>query len=109
MKRVNIESPYLAYHGEDVLKNIDYARECMADCIKRGEAPIASHLLYTQENILNDKILEERDKGIKAGLEWNMMAETTVVYYDKGISSGMKLGIKHAIDNNRELEFRSLY
>ena len=49
-KLVYLESPYAG----DVEKNIKYARLCMKDSLDRGEYPFASHLLYTQENILND-------------------------------------------------------
>ena len=64
MKRVILESPYAG----DIQRNIKYARECLKDSIKRGEAPIASHLLYTQ--VLDDNIPEERQHGIDAGLAW---------------------------------------
>lgn len=50
MMRVVVESPFAG----DIQKNIEYARKCMADCLKRGEAPFASHLLYTQDGILDD-------------------------------------------------------
>ena len=43
MIKVIIESPYTG----DVERNLEYARRCMRDSIKRGEAPFASHLLYT--------------------------------------------------------------
>lgn len=52
MKRVILESPYAG----DVERNLTYARECVRDSLSRGEAPIASHLLYTQEGILKDEI-----------------------------------------------------
>jgi hypothetical protein len=50
MKKVIIESPFAG----DVKKNIEYARKCMRDSLLRGEAPLASHLLYTQDGILDD-------------------------------------------------------
>ena len=49
-KLVYLESPYAG----DIEKNIKYARLCMKDSIDRGEYPFASHLLYTQESILDD-------------------------------------------------------
>ena len=55
-KLVYLESPYAG----DVEKNIKYARLCMKDSLDRGEYPFASHLLYTQENILNDNDPVER-------------------------------------------------
>jgi hypothetical protein len=52
----------------DVEKNVKYARACIRDNLVRGEAPIASHLLFTQLDSLDDAILEERQLGINAGL-----------------------------------------
>ena len=104
-KLVIIESPFAG----DVETNVAYARKCAKDCLNRGEAPFASHLLYTQAGILNDEIPEERELGIKAGLVWGAKAEKTVVYTDLGISIGMKLGIAHAQACGREIEYRKLY
>jgi hypothetical protein len=39
----------------DLRRNIRYAQLCVLDCLQRGEAPFASHLLYTQ--VLDDGIL----------------------------------------------------
>lgn len=102
MIKVIIESPYAG----DIEKNIRYAKDCMIDCLERGEAPFASHLLYTQ--VLNDLDPDERSWGIEAGLIWGKCADLTVIYTDLGISNGMKYGIKNAYDNNRPLEYRSL-
>ena len=44
MRLVILESPYAG----DVAANVKYARRCVRDSLSRGEAPIASHLLYTQ-------------------------------------------------------------
>jgi hypothetical protein len=41
----------------------------------RGEAPIASHLLYTQPGVLNDGVPAERAHGIEAGLAWLRAAD----------------------------------
>lgn len=104
MKRVIIESPYAG----DIERNIQYARMCMRDSFNRGEAPFASHLLYTQDGILNDGIKHERDLGIDAGLEWGKLAELTAVYIDYGITSGMQYGIENAYRNDRVVEFRKI-
>ncbi|PLS19372.1 hypothetical protein CVD28_02860 [Bacillus sp. M6-12] len=101
---VIMESPFAG----EVEANIYYARMAVRDSLLRGEAPIASHLLYTQDGILNDDIPEERQHGIEAGLAWGKVAEKTVVYIDKGISRGMTYGIERAIKEGRMLEFRSL-
>ena len=102
MTKVILESPFAG----DIEKNLEYARRCMRDCFMRGEAPIASHLLYTQEGILDDNRPDERKLGIDAGLLWGEHAEKTVVYTDLGISSGMHYGIKNAILNDRPVEYR---
>lgn len=74
----------------------------------RGEAPIASHLLYTQDGVLNDDIPEERAHGVDAGLAWRTVAEASVVYTDLGISKGMEYGIAAAKAAGVPVEFRTL-
>ena len=101
---VILESPFAG----DIEKNIEYARKCMRDCFLREEYPFASHLLYTQEGILDDDKPEERKLGIGAGLSWGEHADKTVVYTDLGMSEGMKEGIQLAEDYGRIVEFRSL-
>lgn len=104
MRKVIVESPYAG----NVDRNVAYARLCLKDCLLRLEAPFASHLLYTQPNVLDDSVLEERRLGIEAGFEWRSSADVTVVYTDLGISSGMELGIKHAKKQGRPIEYRTL-
>lgn len=89
---VILESPFAG----DVTGNVEYGRKCVRDSLLRGEAPIASHLLYTQPGILDDDIPEERQYGIDAGLAWKKVAEASVVYADRGISRGMEYGIMEA-------------
>ncbi len=55
----------------------------------RGESPIASHLLLTQPNVLDDDVPAERTLGIEAGLEWAKKADASVFYLDLGVSRGM--------------------
>lgn len=105
MIRVILESPY----SGDIERNIRYARACVRDSLSRGEAPIASHLLYTQEGILNDDILEERAWGIDAGLAWKNVAEKHVFYLDYGMSKGMEYGLEYLTKNNIPVEKRYLY
>lgn len=101
---VIVESPYAG----DVEKNVEFAQKCMKDCLMKGEAPYMSHLLYTQPNVLDDDIPEERELGIKAGLWWGAKASKTVVYTDLGISKGMKYGIAIAKKYGRLVEYRTL-
>lgn len=105
MRRVILESPYAG----NVARNARYARACLRDSLLRGEAPIASHLLYIQDGVLlRDEVSEERSHGIEAGLAWRDAAETSVVYEDFGISSGMNYGIDAARKAGRAVDFRSL-
>lgn len=109
MIRVVIESPYAADTDEGVQKNLTYLRACMNDCFKRSEAPFASHGLYTQKGVLDDRVPEERKLGIKAGFVWADLAERRVVYIDLGITDGMKKGIEHAEEIGQPVEYRRLY
>lgn len=88
--------------------NRRYARTAMRDSIMRGEAPIASHLLYTQPGILRDHVPDERAAGIEIGLQWGRLASHTVVYTDRGISRGMKLGVERAQREGRPISYRTL-
>lgn len=106
MKRVIIESPFRGANAYQQERNRRYALLCMKDSIVRGEAPFLSHLLYTQ--VLDDRIKEERDLGISAGLVWGELAELTVVYIDNGISEGMQFGIDHAASRGRSVEYRTI-
>ena len=106
MIRVLIESPLAAATVDDRLRNIQYARECVLDCLRRGEAPYASHLFFPQ--VLDDTNPVERQLGIEAGLLWGEAADRTVVYQDLGVSPGMQLGIARAHDVGRGVEYRKL-
>src|SRR5262245_7405639 len=105
MRLVIVESPYAG----DVERNLNYVRACMRDCLLRGEAPFASHALYTQPGVLDDNTPHERALGIGAGLDWGEKAEATVVYEDLGITSGMRAGITRAMNVGRPIEYRRLY
>ena len=104
MRLVIIESPYAG----DIEANTAYARAAVRDSLSRCEAPIASHLLYTQPGVLRDDVPDERKWGIQAGLAWGAVAQATVVYTDRGISSGMRWGIENAKKAGRPVEFRTL-
>ena len=54
---VDIESPYKGKDGNEVRRNLNYARACARDCLLRREIPYASHLFFTQPGILDIKML----------------------------------------------------
>lgn len=113
MRLVVIESPYAGATVEETQRNLRYLRACMHDCFKRGEAPFASHALYTQPGVLDDHDAEQRERGITAGFEWRRRADATVVYVDLGLSRGMRYGLDAAVKvreatGNHPIEERSL-
>ena len=107
MRRVILESPYAGSRSE-VERNVAYARQCVRDCLRRDEAPIASHLLFTQPGVLLDDVPAERALGIEAGLAWIGVAEAMVVYRDHGISRGMADAIERAEAVGLPIELRLL-
>lgn len=102
MQLVIIESPFAG----NTEFNVNYARRCMLDCLQRGEAPYASHLLLTQ--VLDDTDPAQRKLGIEAGLLWGSKADKTVAYVDYGVSEGMMQGIHRAIMEKRPVEYRCI-
>jgi len=99
---VIVESPYAG----DVPRNEEYARRCIKDCLDRGEAPYASHLLYTQ--VLDDTDPPQRKLGMEAGFEVVRRSDYTVVYEDYGISGDMEDGIEIAKDAGHEIKRRTI-
>ena len=104
MRRVIIESPY---HG-NVERNLRYLRVCLRDSLLRGEAPFASHGLYTQPGVLDDHDQEQRRMGIEAGFSWWADADSIVFYTDIGWSRGMTAAHDLAVERVELFEFRTL-
>jgi len=107
-KRVLIESPFASSDPSEVETNIRYVRAIMGACLRNGEAPFASHALYTLPGVLDDKNPAERKMGIEAGLEWGEAADKTIVYTDRGISDRMRIGMRRADQQKRPFEKRRL-
>lgn len=105
MDLVVVESPYAG----DVEANVAYARAALADCLRRGEAPFASHLLYTQPGVLDDADPVQRRLGMDAGFVWGAVAARTVVYADLGVSAGMVEGVERARRLGRPVVTRYLW
>jgi hypothetical protein len=101
---VIVESPYAG----DIERNTAYARAAMRDCLLRGEAPYASHLLYTQPGVLRDDVPEERRLGIESGFEFRLLASKSVFYVDLGWSRGMRQGFEDAVAKGLPVEERKL-
>jgi len=104
MKKVIIESPYAG----NIEQNIKYARACLKDSLNRNEASLASHLLYTQEGVLDDTVESERMQGINAGLAWIEFADIHVFYIDYGMSKGMEYARRFSMGSGVKVEYRKL-
>ena len=90
------------------MRNKAYARSCMLDSLRRGEAPFASHLLWDQPGLLDDDKPDERALGMAAGFAWGDRADLVAVYIDLGISPGMDAGVARAINCGQTVEHRTL-
>lgn len=113
MLTVAIETPFkptgrrgngeaeLAYEKRE---NAAYALAALRDSLMRGEAPFASHMLYTQ--VLNDAVTEERSRGMRAGLALTRRLDAIAVYTDLGISIGMRDSIEAAERDHRSIFYR---
>jgi hypothetical protein len=108
MKLAVIESPYAG----EVERNLRYLRAAMADCLSRGEAPYASHGLYTQPGVLDDTIAEERELGIRAGFAVAKaildVGGKVAMYVDLGTSPGMQAAFERHSREGRVIEVRRL-
>jgi len=92
---VMLESPYAAKTQLQSIRHVFYAREAMRHSLEvKFEAPLPSHLLYTQ--VLDDDIPLHREIGIGAGMAWLQRADYVVLYTDFGVSKGMEYARKLA-------------
>lgn len=103
---VIIESPYAG----DVERNTRYLRAALADSLHRGEAPIASHGLYTQPGVLDDTRPDDRELGMRAGFVWRVRVPdvVTVFYLDLGWSPGMCAALEHVHALSRSWAYRKM-
>lgn len=108
LRLVILESPYSSPDSLLRSRNLRYSRECLRDSLLRGEAPIASHLLYTLPGVLDDDTPAEREVGIAAGLAWLRAAEASIFYIDYGVTRGMSRGMEAAQRAGVPVEYRAL-
>lgn len=95
---VLISSPYTG----DTDRNVEYARRCLADSLSRGEAPIATHLMYPQ--VLSEP--EDRNLAMEAAKRIVAKVDIVAVYADRGLSSGMTEEIGAAEQHGKLVETR---
>ena len=90
MRLVFICSPY----SGDIAYNVEVARSLCRMALLRECAPFAPHLLYPQ--MLDDDAPNEREAGIRAGLEFMAVCDEVWAFTRNGVSSGMRREIEHA-------------
>lgn len=105
-KLVIIESPYRATPYYTAEQHHLYLMHCVEDCLRRGEAPYASHHLIP--DILDDDDQYERAIGIRCGFAWGQHADLVAIYSDLGIGDGMKDAIEHWNKLGKKVEWRKL-
>jgi len=107
---VYIESPYAETEARSVEDHVEYAKLCMLDCLRRGEHPFSSNLLFPQvpEDLEPELSKEDKRTCMKAGMHWAEYADLRVIYTDMGISKGMEWGIAKAGALGQKIEYRKL-
>lgn len=101
---VIIESPYGSDDPIEVLKNETYLRAVLRFCLLRGQAPFASHGLYTLPGVLDDRNGDQRKRGMKAGFAVAELFKKRIFFTQRGISSGMVDGANEARKLNQTIE-----
>lgn len=105
-KLVMIECPY---GTEDPAKRElyeRYAKMCLKDSLRRGEAPFAGQMFYAK--LLNTHVAPEKDVGLVSHMSWIAVADIVAIYTDLGISPSMQIAINVATIKNRQMRFRSI-
>ena len=106
--RVILESPCAGTTLEEVTIHQRYAHAALRDALARGEAPIASHVLWAFSGVLREVDDGDRAAGIAAGLAWLDGADYVVVYVDLGMTRGMRAGIDAALARQLTVEYRAI-
>lgn len=105
-KLVVVETPYASENVALLQRHIVYAKLCLSDSLKRGEAPLVSSLLYPQ--VLDDRVKLDHDLAMLCSLSWIRGCDMVVVYIDYGITPGMQVAINTAKIKTVKIEYRSL-
>jgi hypothetical protein len=105
---VVLETPYAPdpERGLTLEHHEAYLRACLRDSINRGEAPFASHRMYTY--CLDDSSPVDRAIGISLGFYWGRLAQKAVFYVDLGLSPGMLYAQEHWRALSMPFEHREL-
>lgn len=112
---VLLESPF----SGNIQRNVAYTQRAMADSRQRNEAPIITHLLWTQHHEKADHFVSDYDPkytlpnlGRESALEQlkaiRRRVHKVVFLVDYGYSNGMKHGLEHCKKEGIPYEERKL-
>lgn len=114
--KVIIESPFNYRAGDEfnykfnkfeiMRQNLNYAQMALDHSLSLGEAPMASHLLYTQ---VWRETKENREQGIAAGLAWLPASDLHAFYVDLGMSPGMQAAATKSEEMRHPFVIRRLF
>lgn len=107
-----VESPYSAPDQEEQELNVYYALHCMHHSLAQGEAPMLTHLLYTRQTHGGGHVADSENPhvtrafGLDAAKSWRLVATKTVLYVDRGVSTGMQRARAEALVAGQPVEER---
>lgn len=99
-------TPFMAEDPSKAARMVRYALRATRDSLNKGEAPLASHLFFSE--VLNIRNPIERDIGLQSQLNWMKACDVVVVYLDFGITPAMQVAINNAILRHRKIEYRTI-
>ncbi|ELP5898526.1 hypothetical protein QTV49_000400 [Vibrio vulnificus] len=105
--KVVIESPFANKNPFLLSENLIYLN-CVARYLTKEEklTPLFFHSYYTQ--FLDDMNEEERNIGLNSSFEFHDEIKVRIITIDRGISTGMRLGMLRGIENGATPVFFSL-
>lgn len=99
-------TPFMAEDPSNASKMNRYAVRATKDSLNKNEAPLASHLFFSE--VLNVKNPIERDIGLQSQLMWMRGAKVVVVYMDFGVTPAMQTVINAATQLSKRIEYRTI-
>lgn len=105
-KAVIVITPFAAEDYANAAKMNRYALRATRDSLNRMEAPVASHLFYS--DVISARNPIERDIGLQSQLTWLKNCDLVAVYLDFGVTPAMQVAINAAIQRNKKIEYRTI-
>jgi len=102
--KVILETPFKNENKQIFIDNYLYTNAVARKLMKEDDvSSLFFHTFYTQ--FLNDNIPEERDLGLMSSFNYHSDADYKLYAIDRGLSHGMILGAKDAIEKDIPIQF----